>query len=55
MAASVQVVRSRGKQFIIDGPPDQAGPLLAAFTPTTVVQLANDVIDNQLPEGKEDI
>ncbi|KAF4732513.1 hypothetical protein FOZ63_005939, partial [Perkinsus olseni] len=41
--------------FIIDGPPDQAGPLLAAFTPTTVVQLANDVIDNQLPQGKEDI
>ncbi|KAF4682182.1 hypothetical protein FOZ60_010981 [Perkinsus olseni] len=53
--ALARVVRSRGKQFIIDGPPDQAGPLLAAFTPTTVVQLANDVIDNQLPEGKEDI
>ncbi|KAF4654841.1 hypothetical protein FOZ61_007991 [Perkinsus olseni] len=52
--ALARVVRSRGKQFIIDGPPDQAGPLLAAFTPTTVVQLANDVIDNQLPEGKED-
>ncbi|KAF4711835.1 hypothetical protein FOZ62_027344, partial [Perkinsus olseni] len=53
--ALARVVRSRGRQFVIDGPPDQAGPLLAAFTPTTVVQLANDVIDNQLPEGKEDI